>query len=115
MLVEDAEIILRGVVTLEGRSFIVASGLSVVAGYTVAVFVEITEEELRVEIILGGAVAKPGEGGIPSGNRGVCIEKELRELILGRGVAGFGVSFEFGDGRRGGRLLSRAKEWRSEA
>jgi len=115
VLVEDPQIILRGVVTVEGCCLIVASGLSVIAGHTVAVFVEITEEELRVEIILGGAVAKPGERGIPSRNRGVCIEKELRELILGRGVAGFGASFECGDGRRGGRLLCRGKHWRSEA
>jgi len=64
---------------------------------------------------LGSAAAEPRERGVVARSRGVFIEKELGELILGGGIAGFGARFEFGDGGGRGGLLGGQVGWGDEA
>src|SRR6516164_5329822 len=98
-----------------GRGGLIASsGLGVVARNAVTVLVEIAEKELGVEIVLGSAAAEPGKSRFVARDGWVSVEKELGELILGRGIAGLSAGFQFGDGGGGG-LLGSGGEWSNKA
>jgi hypothetical protein len=114
VLVKAGKIILRGVMTLDGRGFIVSGGLGVVSRNAVTVLVEIAEKELGVEIVLGSVATEPGESEIIAGDGRVFIEKELGELILSGEIAGFCARFEFGDGAGGGLLGHRERGYKAE-
>ena len=94
MLIKRSEVILRGRVMNPGSDFIILEGTSVILWNELSVFVEVSEVERRVGIVLGHGGSQPFEGVLDVAERWVPIENGACELVLRVGVALLGTGLK---------------------
>jgi hypothetical protein len=110
--IERTDIVFRGSVAVKRRDTVVFEGLGVVARETLAVLVEIANQEFGVGHFLRGKRLKPGKGQVVTRGGRIGRDEEFGELMPRRRIAGIGARFKFGDGggRAGVLLWNRSRE-----
>lgn len=91
LLIECGQII-RGVgMAFQGGCTVVLCGLCIISGDSLAVFIEVAEEEFAVDIALGSGCTSKGNDRLVVRGGGIIAKIYLGECILGHGVAMIGA------------------------
>jgi len=115
MVIECAKIVFRSGVALQRGGSIIFGGLGVIHWDALAMFVGVTEKELRWSEMLRGGRPEQAK---PSGVIGIRVlrvgieEQGIGELELGDGVAGIGDGLKAG---HVGNRVSLMRGWRSDS